>query len=256
MKDQPLNEQAIQNEILRQLDARKSVRAYDLSRPVATEVKEQLLDAAVAAPTAGCMSLYAVLDITDPALKEELSVLCDNQPFIATAPVVFIFLADWQRWYDSFALVTEGQARKPAEGDLFLATADAVIAAQNVVVAAEALSLGSCYIGDVLERQEEIATLFGIPQFAMPVAMLCIGYPTEQQMAREKPTRFAKSHLVHENIYRVADGETLRAMFEERSLGRDFAKEVAAMQKRKWDSEFRAEMNRSTRAWVKRWLGD
>lgn len=245
------------NETLCQLQERKSVRVYDPARPIAPEVKQALLEAAIAAPTAGCMSLYTILDITDPAIKAELAELCDHQPFIATAPVLLVFLADWQRWYDSFVAVTQGVTRTPAEGDLALALSDANIAAQNTVVAAHALGLGSCYIGDVLEHQEKIAHLLHLPRYTMPATMLCIGYPTAQQLERTKPQRFPLHHLVHENVYRLADEKELRAMHESRMPGnRDgFEKTVLAMAKRKWDSEFMHEMSRSVKSWFSRWTG-
>ena len=44
--------------------------------------------------------------------------------------------------------------RQPEEGDLFLACCDALIAAQTAVLAAEALGVGSCYIGDIMENYE------------------------------------------------------------------------------------------------------
>ena len=85
------------NQTLKQLHQRKSVRVYE-DRPVEAEVKQAFLEAAVQAPTAGNMSLFTILDITDEVMKKKLSVSCDNQPFIATAPVVLIFCADYRRW--------------------------------------------------------------------------------------------------------------------------------------------------------------
>ena len=102
---------------------------------MAPEVKELLLECAFQAPTAGCQQLYTILDIVDQGEKEELAGLCDHQPFIAQAPVVLIFCADCQRWLDVYGEAGT-EARKPGPGDLLLAMADAVIAAQNVVVAA------------------------------------------------------------------------------------------------------------------------
>ena len=123
---------------------RKSVRVF-LDQPVTPAMKEQLLEAAFQAPTAGCQQLYTILDITDPERKARLADLCDHQPFIATAPVVLIFLADCARWPQVYQ--EAGCEPRPAgAGDLFLAVADACIAAQNVVVAAQSLGLGSCYI--------------------------------------------------------------------------------------------------------------
>ena len=83
------------------------------------------------APTAGNQMLYTILQITDQNLKERLAETCDHQPFIAKAPLVLVFLADFQRWYDAFA--SAGcHARLPAEGDLMLAVADACIAPRTV----------------------------------------------------------------------------------------------------------------------------
>ena len=73
------------NETIRQLKDRKSVRVYE-DRPVEAEIKAAIIDAAIQAPTAGNMSLYTILDITDPAIKAALAESCDHQPFIATAP--------------------------------------------------------------------------------------------------------------------------------------------------------------------------
>ena len=93
------------------------------------------------------MTLYTILDITDAALKARLSETCDHQPFIAEAPVVLVFCADYSRWFSLFRSDC-AQTRAPGAGDLMLACCDALIAAQNAATAAEALGLGSCYIGD------------------------------------------------------------------------------------------------------------
>ncbi|MEI3352425.1 MAG: nitroreductase family protein [Collinsella sp.] len=57
--------------------------------------------------------------------------------------------------------------RAPGLGDFAIAAQDAVIAAQNAVVAAaEALGLGSCYIGDIIKNAEEVAALLDLPPSA------------------------------------------------------------------------------------------
>ena len=115
------------NEVIRQLHARKSVRVYE-DRPIEDAAKRAILEAAIQAPSAGNMALYTILDITDPEMKQKLSVSCDNQPFIATAPMVLVFCADYRRWYDVFCEFVD-EVRKPDMGDLFLAQADTLIAA-------------------------------------------------------------------------------------------------------------------------------
>ena len=129
------------NEVLSQLHARKSVRAF-LDRPIPPEARRAILEAACAAPTAGNQQLYTILDITDQAVKDTLADTCDHQPFIARAPLVLLFCADCQKWYDAFA-AGGCSPRRPGPGDLWLALSDANIAAQNAVTAAAPWSTSS-----------------------------------------------------------------------------------------------------------------
>ena len=85
-------------EILRD---RVSLRQY-AERPIKDEDKKAIIEAAMRAPTAGNMMMYSMIIVSDQALKQRLSETCDHQPFIAKAPLVIVFLADLQRWYDYY----------------------------------------------------------------------------------------------------------------------------------------------------------
>lgn len=241
------------NEIFDSLRLRKSCRVYE-ERPISPDVKAGIVSAALEAPTAGNMALYSILDITDQAIKDTLVKTCDNQPFIATAPLVLVFCADYQRWYDIF--LSEGLSpRHPAEGDLMLSMCDALIAAQNTVVAAEAFGLGSCYIGDIIENFEIHRELFKLPKYVLPVCMLCYGYPTKQQTERVKPARPAASVIVHENAYNHRPADENRRALADQQNKEDGQMRVwlEAFCKRKYNSDFSLEMSRSARAMIKSW---
>ncbi len=244
------------NEILQALHARKSMRVFE-DKPVAPEIRGAILDAAIQAPTAGNQCLYTILNITDGAIKDRLAVLCDDQPFIATAPLVLIFLADCRRWLDSYHFSGE-DARPPAESDLMLAVADAVIAAQNSVVAADSLGLGSCYIGDVVENEEEMRTLLKLDDYVFPAAMLVYGYPTRQQQERKKPTRYAREYLVFDNHYqRLTKQQHIDMLDRQGSLhNKDFQSYVSAFCRRKYMSGFSAEMARSVKRYLRHFTGE
>ena len=244
------------NQTIQELFARKSVRVYE-DRPIEPEVKRAILESAIQAPSAGNMALYTILDITDPAIKAALSESCDDQPFIATAPMVLVFCADYRRWYDVFCRYVD-PVRRPAMGDLFLAQADTLIAAQNAVVAAESLGVGSCYIGDVVENFEYHQKLLKLPRYVVPAAMLCFGYPTEQQRRRPKPTRFAVEDMVHENGYDAEKSAAMpRMLMENHKLAaEDLPDWVRRFCKRKWNSEFSQEMSRSCEAIARSWYGE
>ncbi len=236
------------NEVIRQIKDRKSVRVFE-DREIEAHLKDEIIKSAFEAPTAGCMMLYSILDITDQDLKSKLAVTCDNQPFIAKAPMVLIFLADYQRWYDSFTL-NDCNPRRPGEGDILLASADALIAAQNTVLAAQSLGIGSCYIGDILENRELVSKLLKLPEFVIPIAMLVYGYPSKQQEDRKKPIRFEKEYIVFENEYRRLSKKEHDQMHKIRSektstINKNIYEDIKAFCKRKYMSDFSLEMTRS-----------
>ncbi len=249
------------NQTLELLDRRCSTRAY-AGTPITDAEKETILHAAFRAPTAGNMLLYSIIDVADQALKERLAITCDDQPFIAKAPWVLVFLADYQKWIDLFdasgvaSLSGVSDRRTPGLGDLLLACSDALIAAQNAVVAAESLGIGSCYIGDVLERGEEHAELLGLPQHTLPIAMLCFGRPVGEPRVVARYT----DHLVHTDRYRRLDevelktaAEDLQRLHAPHGLKPGIANYPQAIYERKYMSEFMAEMNRSVAWWLDRW---
>ena len=242
------------NPILQSLFDRKSVRVYE-EKPIPAEMKQAILEAAAQAPSAGCQQLYTILDITDPALKASLADLCDHQPFIAKAPLVLVFLADCRRWLQAYKAAGIEDVRTPGVGDLLLAMADTCIAAQNAVVAAESLGIGSCYIGDVIENAEQMREALHLPEHVVPACMLVFGRPTDQQKARPKPARFAKDAVVCENTYGDRTDDELRADFTTRAAANgqqnyDFTTAIQAFCKRKYESDFSREMTRSAEVYL------
>ena len=170
------------NQTLKDIYERKSVRVFE-DRAIGKEEKRRILEAAIQAPTAGNQGMYAIIDVTDPELKAKLAETCDHQKFIATAPMVLAFCADYQRWYDAYLAHGETEVRKPAEGDLMLAFEDTLIAAQNAVVAAQSMGIGSCYIGDFLENYEIQKELLNLPKYVLPAVVVVFGLVAENPHA-------------------------------------------------------------------------
>ena len=258
------------NPTLEVIQNRRSVRKY-AETPISRDEKDAILNSAMRAPTAGNMMLYTIIEVEEQQLKDRLAVSCDNQPFIASAPYVLMFAADYQRWMDLFnysgaeSKCAEANLtpRLPEEGDLLLACCDALIAAQTAVIAAESMGIGACYIGDILENCETHREMFNLPQYTLPVTLICFGRPVATRDEVRLTRRFDRKFIVHQNRYeRVADadfGEMMKfnseRQFPSLSL-EDGAKEVAlAMYKRKFVSEFSVEMSRSVKKWIDIWTG-
>ena len=237
------------NEIINSLYNRKSVRVYE-DKPIPSELKEIILESAIQAPTAGCQQLYTIIDVTDQNLKDKLAVSCDNQPFIAKAPMVLVFCADCKKWYDAY-IEAGANPRKPGTGDLMLAVSDTVIAAQNAVVAAESLGIGSCYIGDIMENCEIQRNLLNLPEYVFPAAMIVFGWPTEQQKQRKKPERYDFNYIVPENGYNELNREQLKGMLSKNYKKQTFEEWCSAFCNRKYNSDFAREMTRSVDEYLK-----
>lgn len=256
------------NEILETIHNRRSLRAF-ADKPVSEASRRELLQATLRAPTAGNMMLYSIIDVRSKESKERLAVTCDNQPWIASAPMVLVFCADYQRWMDYFreqgapeaAEAAGEKPREPGLGDLMLASSDAIIAAQTAVIAAESLGLASCYVGDILENYEEHQKLFALPPLAMPVAMLCIGYPKEREATKPETPRLAVETIVHTDRYNRLSRKALEEAFEPIrhryfAEGRFYPGAANMGQHfylKKFTAEFSREMDRSVRQTVQRW---
>ncbi len=244
---------------------RRSVRAYE-DRPVPPDIRDLVLTAALRAPTAGNLCLYTILEIEDPSLKARLSETCDHQPFIAGAPWVLVFLADWARLLGYFRhpggpewCATRGEPYlRPRESDVLLAVCHALVAAQSAASAAEALGLGTCYIGDILENGEIHRELLGLPPYAFPITMLCLGWPTDRQKERPQPPRLPRDLVVHRDRYRGFTAGDYDRMF----AGKDWPEPRRdpagdnpgiSLYSRKFAAAYSLEMRRSVRALLEEW---
>ncbi len=256
------------NPVIDVIHNRKSVRAYE-DEPLPEDVRDVILKSAMRAPTAGNMMLYSIIEVSDQEAKNKLVETCDNQPFIAKAPLVLIFLADYQRWVDYFKVSGVEQfcsengvpIVKPEEGDLFLACCDALIAAQTAVIAAESMGVGSCYIGDILENYEIHREMFDLPQYAVPICMVCFGYPSVEQKERERTERFGEKFILFKDQYQRLDkadfDEMYASAYKRMKVGsadvRDQPSVGIRMYKRKFSAEYAVEMRRSVRAILEAW---
>lgn len=250
----------IHNPTLDVLNNRVSTRKFT-QKPLTQDEKDAIVNAAFRAPTAGNLMMYSIIEVEDQKLKDSLAVTCDHQAFIATAPYVLLFVADYQKWVDLYRCgqveKLDVQHRDPAEGEMLLACADALIAAQNAVIAAESMGIGSCYIGDILENGEEHARLFDLPLYTLPIALLVFGRPAFQRALRERQSRYVlqkdKYHrLTDEQLREVVDA--LDETFAPHGFKPGIANYPQYLYRQKHASDFMREMARSVRWWIGRWV--
>ncbi len=256
------------NSTIETIDNRVSLRRYK-DKKIEDDDLNQIIESAMRAPTAGNMMLYSILVIKNKETKKILSKTCDNQPFIAKAPVVLIFLADFQRIFDYFGVSNLKEYCKrenrdlpnPKFANLFLAGGDAFIAAQNAVIAAESMGIGSCYIGDIIENYEDKKALLNLPKYTLPLTMLTLGYYPED-FKKSKSKRFEKDYIVFEEKYKRLSEKDLKDMYKgkeekmkkkNRYNAENYGQYIYA---RKFDTDFFKEMERSLQVMINNWLED
>ncbi|GGF82523.1 NADPH-dependent oxidoreductase [Azorhizobium oxalatiphilum] len=187
------------NEVLRtQLDHR-SVRSY-LASPISEETLELLVAAAQSAPTSSNLQAWSVVAVRDVARKAELARLAGGQAHIVQAPLVLVWIADLSR----ITRIAAAQGVELEGADFtesfLLATIDAALAAQNAVVAAESLGLGTVYIGALRNHPLEVAALLELPERAFAVFGLVVGHPDPARPADIKP-RLPQAAVLHHEVY-------------------------------------------------------
>ena len=207
------------NETISCMLNRTSLRSFS-DKPIEDEVRTLLKQAPVQAPNGGNMMCYSVLEITDQNRKDELCTLCEGQSMVSKAPLVWIFLADFQKWDTYFkesgaverATREAVPYRAPGLGDLHIALQDAIIAAQSAVVAAQSLGIGSCYIGDVIMEYDKVASLLKLTPYTIIATMVVFGYPKNTESRPKPMDRCPVDAIFHENEYKEPHlGEMERA---------------------------------------------
>lgn len=181
----------ISNSIIETMLNRKSIRQYKDESP-ADEVVQTIVRAGQQAPFA-----YQLCSLL-------LSRHQEKNPF--KAPLLFTVCVDSHR----LELVMAQRNWRMVTNDLSLllfGIQDAALMAENMVMAAESLGLGSCFLGGTPYQAEKIAQQYKLPQRVFPLVQLAMGYPAEEPPPRPRyPLEFA----LFEDEYPQFDAETVR----------------------------------------------
>jgi nitroreductase len=181
----------------------RSVRRYTELEPGTLEL---LIAAAQSAASSSNLQLWSVVNVEDPELRRELSLLAGDQAHVRKAPLFLVWIADLHRASELARL--RGLASEGLDylESFLVASVDAALAAQSAVAAAEALGLGTVYIGALRNQPERVAQLLRLPQRAYAVFGLCVGWPDPASPAPIKP-RLPQAVVLHRDRYRFSASE-------------------------------------------------
>ena len=149
-------------ELYEAIEKRYSVRAY-LDRDVEDEKLRRILDAARLAPSGGNRQPWKFVVVRDAALRKQLVAACNDQAFVAQAPVVIA----------GVGLAPDRIMSCDVPAD----PVDLAIAMEHIALAAAAEGLGTCWIGAF--SQDAVRELLGVPETAKVIEVMTLGYPAD-----------------------------------------------------------------------------
>lgn len=155
------------------LKTRFSIRAY-AAAPVEDEKLDKILAAANQAPSAGNLQAYEIYRVTGLEQQQRLVSAALGQEFLAQAPLVLVFCAHADR----------AAGRYGKRGETLYCIQDATIACTYAMLAATALGLSTVWVGAFDES--EVRKIIAAPPAHRPVALLPIGYGSEEPRIRPR----------------------------------------------------------------------
>ena len=172
------------NAILTALKARRSIRSYKPEQ-ITDEELRAVLEAGTWAPTGKGLQDPWIVAVQNPAQLQQLSRMnrvimgTDADPFYGAPTYVLVFASRPEKWRNGVQ--------------------DASLVLGNMMLAAHAIGLGSCWINrerEMFDTEEGKALLkeWGLPEDVMGVGALALGYPAAEPKA-PKPRK--------ENYFRI-----------------------------------------------------
>jgi nitroreductase/FMN reductase [NAD(P)H] len=158
--------------------AHRTHRRY-LPKPVSPELVRLLCACALSAPSKSDLQQSDILVVADPAIRGAIAAKIPDNPWIGAAPVFLVFLANGRRLPMISAL-----REKPFPNDhldlFFNAVSNSSIALAAFIRAAEAAGLGCCPISAIRDHAAFVSDLLRLPERVIPLAGLCLGWPSER----------------------------------------------------------------------------
>jgi nitroreductase len=198
------------DDVLETILQRRSIRKFKHKR-VSGKVISRIVEAGQRAPTACGMQAYSFILVTNMQTRREISKAIGEQECMKQAPVWIIVCADMARQLELFKVLKVKTRFEPLSM-LLPAVIDAALAAENMVIAAEAYGVGSVFIGSVWSALKRTAAILRLPKNVLPIVLVCLGYPNEAPPPRP---RWPLDAVTYENRYGMPSKELMTKYYAE-----------------------------------------
>ncbi len=154
-------------ETLEAIEKRRSCRKYK-DEEVDKELIGVVLNAGRLAPSAGNLQDRSFIVVKNKGTRLAIAEACGGQMWMQHAPVHIVICADMKKVNKFYGV----------RGEKIYSIQDCSLAAQNMLLAATDLELGSCIVSAFDE--EKMKRILGITEPAKPVAVITLGYCAEE----------------------------------------------------------------------------
>lgn len=189
--------------------------------PVPDAAVERVVGAAQMAATSSHVQGYCLLEVTDADKRDRLVELTGGQPQVAQGR--FFVVCGEQRRH-RLALERLGKSYVSNLETFLVNVIDATLFAQNAALGFEALGFGTCYIGGLRTKLDDVDRWLELPDDVFPLFGLCVGVPAERP---ERKPRLPLASVWVRDRFPSATGlrseldqfdETMAAYYTERGL--------------------------------------
>ena len=189
----------------------RTIRKYK-GTAIEQHILDQILEAGFRASTTGNMQVYSIIVTKDEERKKELCKLHFGQKMVEQAPVTLTFLADFNR-FNKWCNQRDAEPGYDNFLSFMTAAIDALLAAQNVAIAAENFGLGICYLGTTTYMADKIIEFFKCPKGVVPITTLVVGYPDENP---ELVDRLPYKGIIHDELYQDYNEQDINDIYNEK----------------------------------------
>jgi len=173
-----------------------SVRDYT-EEAIPDDTWRALVRAAQQCSTDATGQLYSLVELASPQVRQRVSDLIGDQPFMMKAARVALFCLDVRRLRR--LLEHRGHEFGMGRNSIWLfGMTDLGLFAQTLALACEAMGYGICFLGSVQNHSRAIASFLGLPQGVVPMYGITVGRPVHQRAPRP---RLPTEHVLHVDGY-------------------------------------------------------
>lgn len=194
----------------------RSIRKYK-NKNIDNKTLNEILNSGIRASNTGNMQVYSIIVTKDENLKKQLWDVHFKQNMVLQAPVILTFCADINR----FSKWCNFRDAEPGYDNflwLYNATIDAILASQNIVLAAEDKGLGICYLGTTTYMADKIVDILKLPKGVVPVTTITLGYADENP---ELTDRLPLSGIIHNETYNDYSESDINKIYKEKENSKE-----------------------------------